>query len=195
MNKALEKILVDRYPSIFKKYGGDMRETAMHWGISIGPGWFKIVDTLCKQLSKFGDEVVAEQVKEKFGGLRFYINKVSEKNYVEINKYIEEAEIKSMETCETCGEPGRRKGTGWVKTICDRCDDQSNFMKALENEAVTYKVFPDHIELYNINGIAIYSVSFDHFMKRISSRFGIMGKDELEKYKNENVDGKSGNSM
>jgi hypothetical protein len=65
----------------------------------------------------------------------------------------------------------------------------------LEDEAATYKVFPDHIELYNENGILIYSVSFEHFMKRISNRFGIMEKDEVEKLKNANVDGEPKNSM
>lgn len=189
MNKALEKILVERYPKIFRDYGKDPKDTAMHWGISVGPGWFKIINTLCKQLSKFEDEVIASQVKEKFGGLRFYIESVSPENHKEIYQYIEDAEVKSIETCEYCGEPGRRKGGGWVKTICDKCDDQSTFMRCLEDEAVTYKVFPDHIELYNIDEIQIYSVSFEHFMKRISPRFGIMEKDEVEKFKNENVDG------
>lgn len=189
MNKALEKILVERYPKIFRDYGKDPKETAMHWGIACGKGWFKLINELCKKLSKFEDEVIASQVKEKFGGLRFYIEAVSPENHKEIYQYIEEAEIKSIETCETCGEPGKRIGGGWVRTLCHGCANQSDFMKDLENEAATYKVFPDHIEIYNIDGIAIYNVSFDHFMKRISPRFGLMEKDEVEKFKNENVDG------
>lgn len=184
MNKALEKILLERYPNIFKKYGGHPKDTCMAWGIAVGQGWFKIINELCQKLSKFGEEVVAEQVKEKFGGLRFYIGPVKKENYEEVNKFIEEAEIKSMKTCEYCGEAATRKGNGWVKTICDKCDSEINFVKALENEASTYKVFDDgHIELYNADGIQIYSVSFEHFMKRVSYRFGIAEKEVVDKLK------------
>jgi hypothetical protein len=56
------------------------------------------------------------QVKEKFGGLRFYINEGTD----EIFKRISEAENKSYEICEVTGEPGTlRTDIGWYRTLCD----------------------------------------------------------------------------
>ena len=58
----------------------------MYWGCDWGDGWYNIIDTLCHQiqwhiehnLRKDEDpeavNVEAAQVKEKFGGLRFYYN-------------------------------------------------------------------------------------------------------------------------
>jgi hypothetical protein len=25
--------------------------------------------------------------------------------------------------CERCGQPGRRRGTGWLYTVCDACEE------------------------------------------------------------------------
>ena len=76
MDKDLEKILVVCYPIIFREYGGDIRRTCMGWGMTCGPGWFKLIDELCNDITNLiGNkdiEVIALQVKEKFGGLRFY---------------------------------------------------------------------------------------------------------------------------
>ena len=56
------------------------------------------------------------QVKEKYGGLRFYINAGSD----EIFKRVVEAENKSYEVCEKCGEVGElRNDIGWYLTLCE----------------------------------------------------------------------------
>lgn len=65
------------------------------------------------------DHPKAAQVKEKFGGLRFYMTHGND----EIFSLISEAESKSYKTCEECGEPGDQKDTGWVKTLCDSCHE------------------------------------------------------------------------
>jgi len=76
MDKRLEKKLVEKYPNIFRDYGGDIQRTCMGWGMSCGDGWFQLIDKLCEDIINIiGDEtieVIALQVKEKFGGLRFY---------------------------------------------------------------------------------------------------------------------------
>jgi len=56
-----------------------------------------------------------QDVKEKFGGLRFYVSGASDKVY----NYIEFAEALSHRTCEECGAPGERRSGGWIKTLCD----------------------------------------------------------------------------
>jgi hypothetical protein len=58
---------------------------------------------------------VASQVKEKFGGLRFYVNHASEKHY----NYITFAENMSYRICEECGAPGNLYTDGWHTTLCE----------------------------------------------------------------------------
>lgn len=121
MDKEKELELVEKYPNLFRQYGGNPKETCMAWGITCGNGWYKLIDELCEKLEPFG--IVAAQVKEKFGGLRFYLNPVPPEHWDEIYKYIAEAEKKSLETCEECGKPGKRRGKGWIRTLCDQCEE------------------------------------------------------------------------
>lgn len=58
---------------------------------------------------------VAVQVKEKFGGLRFYVHAATDKHY----NYISFAESMSYRTCEECGAPGKTYTDGWHRTMCD----------------------------------------------------------------------------
>ena len=58
---------------------------------------------------------VAVQVKEKFGGLRFYIDKGNDRAYALISM----AEHLSVRTCEVCGKMGSKTyHTGWHRTLC-----------------------------------------------------------------------------
>jgi len=116
--------LAKKHPSILMRsvWTGEPIE---HIGceLAIGPGWFRIVDDLCTQIEQvlagMSEEVrtgfYAQQVKEKFGGLRFYTTYGSD----EIDELISEAEKKSFQTCEVCGEPGERRGEGWIQTLCE----------------------------------------------------------------------------
>jgi hypothetical protein len=61
------------------------------------------------------DLPVIQQIKEKFGGLRFYVNRGGD----DVSNYISFAEQMSYKTCEICGHPGERRNTGWVKTLCN----------------------------------------------------------------------------
>jgi len=58
---------------------------------------------------------VAVQVKEKFGGLRFYVQAATDKHY----SYISFAESMSYRTCESCGADGKTYTDGWHTTLCD----------------------------------------------------------------------------
>ena len=59
--------------------------------------------------------VTVHQIKEKFGGLRFYVHGATDKHY----NYISFAESMSYRTCEECGAPGKRYTDGWHRTLCD----------------------------------------------------------------------------
>ena len=82
----------------------------------VGSGWYLLIKDLIEDLIKLGWDKKVCQVKEKFGGLRFYINSASD----EVHKRISEAENLSYETCETCGKEGElRTNIGWHTTLCD----------------------------------------------------------------------------
>lgn len=82
----------------------------------VGEGWHSIVDDLIKDLFALGWNGSLYQIKEKFGGLRFYIDKGND----EIFKRINLAELQSLKTCEDCGEEGTTGSWGgyWILTLC-----------------------------------------------------------------------------
>lgn len=47
MKKELDEALCKEFPSIFRDYGGDMRETCMAWDISCGDGWNILLRNIC----------------------------------------------------------------------------------------------------------------------------------------------------
>ena len=73
---------------------------------------------------------VAIQVKEKFGTLRFYVDRATERQY----NYIEFAELMSSKTCEECGASGQTYYIGWNRTLCDKHADE-----AYGEEAADYR--------------------------------------------------------
>jgi hypothetical protein len=91
--------------------------------LDVNKGWWPLIDELCKNIKEELDnnlelvgKVYAVQVKEKFGGLRFYLSAGTEK----ILELVDKAECKSYETCETCGQPGKlRTDLSWQLTLCD----------------------------------------------------------------------------
>jgi len=70
--------------------------------------------------------VHAVQVKEKFGGLRFYVHNAGD----EIHGMISMAEQMSFKICEKCGKPGSlHKRGGWLKTLCTKCAKPIEYKK------------------------------------------------------------------
>jgi hypothetical protein len=122
MHKELERRLVERWPTWFNT-GGDIRLTAMARGFEHGDGWFDIVWRLCVDLEplvkkleqEIGCQFEVQQAKEKFGGLRFYVNQKSDA----IRQRIETAIQESFRTCEVCGKPGSLREERWIRTLCD----------------------------------------------------------------------------
>lgn len=86
-------------------------------GASVGEGWVPLVDNLIQELIALGWDRHCEQIKEKFGGLRFYIGQGSE----EVRNAIHRAEAMSYKICELCSAPGQVGGKGWLTTLCTTC--------------------------------------------------------------------------
>jgi len=172
MHLYLENILVKKYPGIFQQYGGDMRETCMHWGIACGSGWFKLIDKLCNDLSKY-PEVVASQVKEKFGGLRFYIEGVDKDHSDAIYNHIDAAEGESLKTCEDCGEPGKTRGGGWVRTLCNQCEQNKRIIEKIREGMCCYTIKDNKIEIFNDEG-TIFKDTLEYYIKLMSKIDGLL---------------------
>ena len=85
------------------------------FGWEIKKGWHPLVKELIEELKTLGWDGHISQIKEKFGGLRFYIGSGNNAIFDAIDR----AEHKSYHICEECGEPGDLRGGGWLKTLCD----------------------------------------------------------------------------
>lgn len=118
MNLELENIFYARWSKWFKSR--PLKSYSGFWGFEHGDGWFDLVRDLCEKIEPLAAKIpdfTVLQVKEKFGGLRFYVSHGNE----EIHTVIQSAEQESFKTCETCGQSGTLRTDGWLKTLCDRC--------------------------------------------------------------------------
>jgi hypothetical protein len=133
MRDDLDRQLCEKYPLIFADRNKSMMETCMCWGFEHGDGWYQILDSLCANIQSHIDwqnenfakgypryekpvpQVVAQQVKEKFGTLRFYYNGGDDV----IDGMVRMAESWSAVACEECGAPGTQNSRGWIKTLCE----------------------------------------------------------------------------
>jgi len=129
MKKELEIELVKKYPKILRDYKGDPMQTCMAWGMECDDGWYNLLDKCMEKLQYFCDlcstnerevQVVASQIKEKFGTLSFYTS-VYGATSVEsdiIYDIIFKAEIRSAHTCEVTGKDGTvcKRGS-WYRTL------------------------------------------------------------------------------
>jgi len=114
--EAFAKSMEEKYPKMFSQpYGG----------FAVGPGWWSIIASLCANIQNYINwknkesvvvpQVVVTQIKEKFGGLRFYYDGGDDR----IQGMVSIAESWAEHTCEECGKPGKSRSGGWIKTLCD----------------------------------------------------------------------------
>ena len=123
-------MLETKYPEMFSQpYGG----------VTVSEGWWPIIESLCYSINSHVKwrndtrarllkdnphdnvipaevpQVVILQIKEKFGGLRFYYEGGDET----VRGMVTMAESWATRTCETCGKPGKSRSGGWIRTLCD----------------------------------------------------------------------------
>lgn len=117
--EEFERTLKEKYPEMYEN---------VYCGISINVGWYDIVHALSANIYhhykwKIKNDPAVEfpkvaQIKEKFGGLRFYVDGGDEATHGMIRM----AESWADRTCEVCGAPGHSRQGGWIKTLCDTHD-------------------------------------------------------------------------
>ena len=137
MNDNKEKQLKADFPQIFTDlHDCTPQSSCMYWGIACGEGWYDLIHKLCEDIMALNppEDFKAAQVKEKFGGLRFYTEGSSRVDIAglgsfkktndpaDINGLIDTAESESYNVCETCGSKEEVTSEGaWVKTLCKKC--------------------------------------------------------------------------
>lgn len=125
MKQELENKLYEKYPDIFCQKDLPASETCMCWGFECGDGWYNLIDSACALIShqiKYNKcpPVEYTQVKEKFGGLRIYYTGGNDF----VDGVISTVGYLSQQTCETCGNPGKQTNEGWIRTLCEPCNEQ-----------------------------------------------------------------------
>lgn len=134
------QLFAQRMADKFPRYFGDGER---YGGFAIGEGWYPIIESLIGQIDHYtkwkrnlrardlkkvraGDVSITvtpkvnwikvEQIKEKFGGLRFYY----QGGDAQISGMVTMAEAWAGRSCETCGDRGERRSGGWIRTLCDK---------------------------------------------------------------------------
>ena len=95
------------------------------FGIECGEGWECLYGPIIEWIENYNsnkpkeEQIEIHQIKEKFGGLRFYCNFYTD----ELIEIIRNAEKESFRTCEFCGtkENVGHTVSGWYTTCCEKC--------------------------------------------------------------------------
>lgn len=94
----------------------------------VDKGWQPIIFELSNKIQSYIDrslkkndldkvvpQIQVAQIKEKFGGLRFYYDGGDST----VDAMVSMAESWADHTCEICGASGKSRNLPWVKTLCE----------------------------------------------------------------------------
>ena len=132
--------MYDHFRAMYPKFFDEFRLISF----DCGWGWSPLLKEALDKVQDLGVRICVVQVKEKFGGLRVYVDPHEqtdheEPRWPEVENILESAQVKSFKTCEGCGttEEVTTSG-GWLKTLCPTCraknhwwepDDTANLVK------------------------------------------------------------------
>jgi hypothetical protein len=101
--------------------------TALPWAdgdvpiVDCGEGWHPLILKLHNTIAEIDPDYRVEQIKEKFGGLRYYVmtsEKLSDEQRRRVFELTDWAEAESTHICEVCGAPGTLNDGPWLSTRC-----------------------------------------------------------------------------
>ena len=136
MNEKLTEKLKKKYPKLFKLLNEYNENSGKYmpieaFGIECNDGWYPLIDNICSGIKKIclKNNVkipVVHQIKEKFGGLRFYIGTVNKKVSKEVFDIIHKGEKVSYNICENCGTKDNVElyNKGYIKVRCEDCYEE-----------------------------------------------------------------------
>lgn len=156
MREELEKKLAETFSFMQinetleeQKAGGEIYDLYSAFGCDCDDGWYELLYDLCTEITevykKYDQpaDIVIDQIKEKYGTLRFYYHYKGSEDVPtavdypggvirftpignelrhEIAQIVMKYEKKSAAVCEKCGKPGTlRDDLQWIHTLCDDC--------------------------------------------------------------------------
>ena len=139
MDETKQRRLQSRFPMLYRDLG--MNDTSLLYGLCVGDGWFDLLWKLSEDLEKLDPALVANQVKEKFGTLRFYLAQsdlemchetgdvfslAPQSKGERVRERIRLAEKQSAGTCEKCGAPGKLHREGYWHVACANCEKKAS---------------------------------------------------------------------
>jgi hypothetical protein len=118
--------------------GEAVKDYTEPWGSEVGDGWMPTVLETHARLKHLDAGYTIDQIKEKFGGLRYYFTPsadcpeiVGDIMYDVVNV----AEWRCGRLCELCGEPGDLRADGWYKTLCNEHHEEREVAKIARRSA------------------------------------------------------------
>jgi hypothetical protein len=196
-----DKYMCEKYPVMFKERYLPMTQTCMCWSFGIGKGWYSTLDDLCKTLDiigrEFGLSVVFSQIKEKFGGARFYYSvechltiwqkikrffarKRFDERLMFWNKIIDDTVNYYESSCDyVCAECGEHKYDmislgSWVYDSCEKCLEKD------KNRVEMVKQWRENKELDEDAGSLIYHGNKEEILKLKELVSGYMARVKKE---------------
>ena len=133
MNQEHANKIITDFPKLFKNID-NLQASLMAFGFECGDGWYNLIYDTTKRIYELAsaagiiDEewLYVVQVKEKFGGLRYYLAGGAPEY---IQKVIEEAESRSYQICEYCGAEENveiDETQYWMRSLCQVCNNKRN---------------------------------------------------------------------
>jgi len=131
-----------QYPLCFERTG-----SCMDFGLQCGSGWFPLLGRLLSKIEAHLAEKYAagfhdpeygfriDQIKEKFGTLRFYVGGGDD----QIFQWIVDAERESARTCELTGLSGTlhtKRGGFWLQTLCPEKAAEYDYEPYKDDESI-----------------------------------------------------------
>lgn len=87
--------------------------------IDCDDGWSKLIVDCHRELRSVDHDYTIAQIKEKFGGLRYYFASSDPSLYKQMGQIVAKYEKESFRICEVCGKSGTTENIGGlIKTLC-----------------------------------------------------------------------------
>ena len=154
----LNKSLIEKYPWLYPRYewsGEKVKDFDYTWTEldAMPDGWREAFgELLCEEIQKelekynFVNEYSIAQIKEKFGGLRWYDNGVPSE--CKIHEIIENYSACSEYICISCGELDVPCTDGWIIPVCKKCIKKRNIKNPDDYwERISKEQFPHILPL------------------------------------------------
>lgn len=135
--------LIDLLPSDAGEYSDDLLDVLGRFPqgwlpmIDCGPGWYRIIADTNRKMRRLAPDYVIHQIKEKFGGLRYYWGAGENQldpTLLQIMTDIElNAERLSKLRCDKCGgfaSTRLDRSSNWFYTKCLECQPHREFEDA-----------------------------------------------------------------